>query len=387
MTTAERPYLYDRSGERYPVDEPRWRGEDGTPLMVSPLTGMTRDQIDRSQRSQWRYRAALPIRLESWVSLGEGCTPLLSIEISGVPLRAKAEWFNPTASFKDRGTTVMMSVLAHQGIGKILEDSSGNGGSSVAAYAAAAGIKAKILAPSSTSAAKILQSRIHGAEIELVPGSRNDTAEEAIRQSASVFYASHNWHPFFIQGIKMLAYEIWEDLGFSAPDNIVIPAGSGSLVLGCSLGFEELLARGEIDRIPRLLVAQPAHCSPLAQAFAKRQRAVRQGSWTPTLAEGTSIAQPVRDREVLSAVARSNGGFQTVTEDQIYVGTRTLAGKGLYAEPTSAIAAAAVSGFLEQNLMDADETTVMVLSGSGLKAGQTMAKIFGESSQEGGACR
>ncbi len=180
----------------------------------------------------------------------------------------KPEWFNPTGSFKDRGTSVMVSLLAHQRVPAILEDSSGNGGASVAAYAAAAGIEAKILAPESTSEAKLLQSRMHGAELELVPGPRQATADEAVRQSGERFYASHNWHPFFLQGTKLIAYEIWEQLGFTAPDAVLMPTGAGSLALGCSIGFNELLRAGQIERVPRLLVVQPEHCSPLANAFA-----------------------------------------------------------------------------------------------------------------------
>jgi threonine synthase len=376
MATSTEPYLYDRSGARYPISEPRWKGEDGSPLMVSALPGITELDIDRSERSQWRYRAALPVTLPTWVSLGEGCTPLLSATIDGIPLRVKPEWFNPTASFKDRGTSVMMSVLANQGITEMLEDSSGNGGSSVAAYAAAAGIAAKILAPESTSPAKIIQSRVHGAEIELVPGTRTATSDEAIRQAAVRFYASHNWHPFFLQGTKLLAYEIWEDLGFTAPDNVIVPAGAGSLVLGCFIGFSELVASGAIPRMPRLLVAQPENCSPLARAFSSGETAVADGDWRPTLAEGTSIARPVRDQEVLAAVVASGGGFQTVSEQLIPGAVLSLAAKGLYAEPTSSIAAAAVPGFVRQGLLRPDETTVMVLSGSGLKAAQTMASIL-----------
>lgn len=377
MTLADstQPYLYDRSGTRYPIGEARWRGDDGTPLMVSALGGITRGDIDPSERSQWRYRAALPLDLTDWVSLGEGCTPLLPAVFDGIPVRVKPEWFNPTASFKDRGTTVMMSVLASQGITEMLEDSSGNGGASVAAYAAAAGITAKILAPESTSAAKILQSRMHGAQIELVPGDRTATSDEAIRQADSRFYASHNWHPFFLQGTKLIAYEIWEDLGFSAPDSVIVPAGAGSLVLGCSIGFTELLESGAISRVPRILVAQPANCSPLASAFGAGLAQAADGDWRPTLAEGTSIARPVRDREVLAAVASSGGGFQVVTEEEIPDAVLSLAAQGLYAEPTSSIAAAAVPGFIRQGLMRTDETTVMVLSGSGLKAAQTMAAI------------
>lgn len=373
--SATQPFLFDRSGAHYAIGETRWRGDDGSPLMVSPLGGITRDDVDRAERSQWRYRAALPVCIERPVSLGEGCTPMLATEVDGFPVLVKPEWFNPTASFKDRGTTVMMSVLRDQGVTEVLEDSSGNGGSSVAAYAAAAGISAKILAPTNTSAPKIVQTRIHGADIELVPGDRAATSAEAVRQAAARTYASHNWHPFFLQGTKLLAYEIWEDLGFAAPDCVVVPAGSGSLVLGCFLGFTELVASGAIHAIPRILVAQPANCSPLAAAFGAGQSAAAGGDWKPTMAEGASIARPVRDREVLAAVASSRGDFQTVQEHEIPHAVLSLAAKGLYAEPTSSIVAAAIPGFIARGLVRAGETVVMVLTGSGLKAASTMADI------------
>jgi threonine synthase len=373
--SATQPFLYDRSGKHYAIDDTRWRGDDGSPLMVSALGGITRDDVDRVERSQWRYRAALPVRVERPVSLGEGCTPMLTTDVAGFPMLVKPEWFNPTASFKDRGTTVMMSVLAQQGFTEILEDSSGNGGSSVAAYAAAASVSAKILAPASTSPAKIVQSQIHGADLELVPGDRTATSDEAIRQAAERCYASHNWHPFFLQGTKLLAYEIWEDLGFVAPDCVVVPAGSGSLVLGCFLGFSELVASGAIRAIPRILVVQPENCSPLAAAFAVGLPACTDGDWKPTLAEGASITRPVRDREVLAAVRSSGGGFQTVEEDDIPPAMLSLAAKGLYAEPTSSLVAAAIPGFIARGLLNAGETAVTVLTGSGLKAASTMAAI------------
>ena len=272
--------LIGRDGARYPLDEPRWRGDDGSPLLVEPLPGITRADIESAVRSQWRYAKALPLPLTP-VSLGEGCTPLLSLQIAGFELAVKPEWFNPTASFKDRGTTVMVSLLKHQGVDAMLEDSSGNGGASVAAYAAAAGIDAKILAPDSTSEAKTLQSRMHGATLELIPGSRQATADEAMRQSTQRFYASHNWHPFFLQGTKLIAYEIWEDLGFRAPDNVLIPVGAGSLALGCSIGFNELKRAGAIEHLPRLLLAQPENVSPLARAFEAGDAAVTDAAWEP----------------------------------------------------------------------------------------------------------
>lgn len=367
MKIAE-PHLCDRSGEVYPIDLPRWRGDDGSALMVSALPGIGRGDIDTAERSQWRYRAALPYQPRGEITLGEGCTPLLTASLGGMDIRVKLEWFNPTASFKDRGTAVMLSVLKDQGVQRVLEDSSGNGGSSVAAYAAAGGLLAKILAPASTSSAKIKQSRRHGAEIELVPGTRQDTADEAVRQAESIFYSSHNWHPFFLQGTKLVAYEIWEDLAFRAPQNVVVPAGSGSLVLGCWIGFSELLRAGQIERLPRILAVQPENCCPMARAFAHGSPGPLDGDWKPSLAEGTSIARPVRGREVLAAVNATGGAFQAISEEGISAATEDLAHKGLYAEPTSAMAAAAIPAFIARGLVAAGDTTVLVLTGSALKA-------------------
>ncbi|WP_306205742.1 threonine synthase [Actinoplanes sp. RD1] len=368
--------LVDRAGRHYPLDEPRWRGDDGSPLMVTPLRGITRDDIAPHVRSQWRYAAALPDGIAQPVSLGEGCTPLLPFDLDGLHVSLKPEWFNPTASFKDRGTSVMMSLLRAQGVPAMLEDSSGNGGSSVAAYAAAAGIRATILAPESTSPAKIQQSRVHGATVELIPGSRQATADEAVRRSAGVFYASHNWHPFFLQGTKLLAYEIWEDLGFDAPDAVVLPCGAGSLVLGLHLGFGELLASGAITRRPRLLVAQPARCSPLASAFAAGRDTVTPGEWSPTIAEGTSIARPIRDREVLAAVRTSGGAMSAVPEEAIAPAAFELAGRGLYAEPTSAIVLPALRDFAARGDLIPGQTVVVILTGTALKSADTMGRLL-----------
>jgi len=368
--------LIGRDGRRYPLTEPRWRGEDGSPLLVSPLPGITRADIDHAARSHWRYARALPLALAP-LTLGEGCTPLLEQKIAGVDLLIKPEWFNPTGSFKDRGTSVMISLLAHQRVPAILEDSSGNGGASVAAYAAAAGIAAKILAPESTSGAKLLQSRMHGAELELVPGPRQATADEAVRQSGERFYASHNWHPFFLQGTKTLAYELWEDLGFTAPDNVVIPTGAGSNVLGCWIGFKELLAAGQIAKLPRIFVAQPLNCSPIDASFMTGAETLVERIVRPTIAEGTAIRRPVRLQEILQALRETDGKTVALTEEQIAAAVRRLAASGLYAEPTSASAAAAIEVLAQRGDIKASETTVALLTGTGLKSTQFMTELFG----------
>jgi threonine synthase len=367
---VEYTYVDERSGSRYRPDPLRWRGNDGAPLTVEPLPGITRADVDTSVRSLWRYRGALPGDLRP-ISLGEGCTPLIETRWGGADVRFKLEWFSPTGSFKDRGSSVMISFLAGHGVPAVLEDSSGNGGASISAYCAAAGINATILAPESTSAAKVLQSRAYGARVELVPGTRDATATEALRRSADVCYASHNWHPFFLQGTKTLAYELWEDLGFRAPDAVVTVAGAGSIVLGCDLGFTELLAAGAIGRRPRLLVAQPANCAPIDAAFHDRDPL----PFAPTIAEGTAIRHPVRLPEVVAAIRRSGGDTVAIPETDIGTAARRLASIGLYAEPTSATAAAAIDAFRERGAIRPDETVVVVLTGSGLKAADAMREV------------
>ncbi|MFF5503211.1 pyridoxal-phosphate dependent enzyme [Streptomyces roseolus] len=381
--------LYDRSGKRYPLDDPRWRGEDGGPLAVSALPGLRPEQIDTAERSLWRYHAALPVPAAHRVSLGEGCTPMVPLNWGGRRVHFKLEWFNPTSSFKDRGVSVMISHLAAHGADRVLEDSSGNGGSAVAAYAAAAGIRAKIIVPAATSAAKILQARAYGADIQLVGGSRADVSDEAIRQSEQIPYASHNWHPMFIQGTKTVAYEMWESLGFTAPDNVVLVAGAGSNVIACDIAFRELLQAGQIDRLPRLFVGQPEHWATIADTFNGIDPAGR-GERVPTIAEGASIAHPVRLPEAVEAIRRSRGAAYAVPETEIHAAVRALSARGLYAEPTSSVAAAALDHFIACGEIAPDETTVVVLTGAGLKSAEKMAAVFaghGEGPQETSSAR
>jgi threonine synthase len=285
----------------------------------------------------------------------------------------KCEWFAPTGSFKDRGASVMLSLLRAQGVTEVLEDSSGNGGAAVSAYAAAGGMAATIFVPASTSPAKTVQSRASGASIRLIPGSRQDCADAALAEAANIFYASHNWHPFFLHGTKTLAYELWEDLGFTAPDNVIVPCGAGSNVLGCGIGFDELLRAGEITRLPRIFAAQPANCAPIAREFLGLPAVPAQ----PTIAEGTAIAQPLRSRECGEVLTRSDGGAVMLDEEEIAQATLDLARTGIYVEPTCAQAAAAFARLIEAGTIRADETTVVVLTGTGLKSTPRIAELLG----------
>jgi threonine synthase len=370
-------YLDPATGATYPIETPRWRSETGGPLMITDLPGIDRGEIDTGRRSLWRYAAALPVAVANPVTLGEGCTPLVRRPWRGGHAHFKLEWFAPSGSFKDRGASVMLSILRQQGIDAVLEDSSGNGGAAVATYAAAAGMRARILVPASTSPAKTVQMRAAGAEVALIPGTRQDTADAAVAQAASIFYASHNWQAHFLQGTKTLAYELWEDLGFAAPDAVIIPCGAGSNILGCDIGFSELLRRGAIGRLPRLYAVQPAHCAPLHAGFEAGAEDFVPVTPRPTLAEGASIARPVRGREVLAALRRSGGGTVAVSEAAIEAALMELARSGLYVEPTCAMAAAALTDLTARGAIRPDETTVVVLTGTGIKATPRIAELLG----------
>lgn len=352
----------------YGINENIWCSPEGNPLMLEPLKGIRRHQIDRQERSLWRYREALPVAIEDPISLGEGCTPLVRRAFKGVSSHFKLEWFAPTGSFKDRGTSVMLSFLRQLGINSVLEDSSGNGGASVAGYAAAGGMKARVFVPASTQPGKIAQTRAYGAEVILVPGPREASQNAAIEMASEHFYASHNWHPFFLQGTKTLGYEIWEDLGFKVPDNIVIPVGAGSNLLGCYLAFKELMASGETDRMPRLFASQPANCAPVHASFQSGTQGAISITPEPTVAEGTAIRKPLRLKSMLDALSETRGGTVAIDEKDIVDASLELARAGLYVEPTCAQAAAALSRLHDQGVIAPEEETVLIMTGTGLKA-------------------
>jgi threonine synthase len=271
----------------------------------------------------------------------------------------------------------MLSFLRQIGVRAVLEDSSGNGGSSIAGFGAAGGMRVKILAPAYTSPAKIAQVRAYGAEVQLVEGPREESQEEAIRQSEHTFYSSHNWQPFFLEGTKTLAYELWEDFGFEIPDNIITPVGAGSSLLGCYYGFKELLRAGMISKLPRLFASQPLNCSPVDATFKAGSDILVTRAVDKTIAEGTAIQRPLRLQQMLMALRESQGGTVAVSEADIVAALRRLAQAGLFVEPTSATGAAAYGALLQSGAIKPDEETAIILTGTGLKAASTVAELVG----------
>lgn len=365
-------------GKTFGLDTPLWRCPCGkSHLNLTPGRGLRRTDIDTSRRSLWRYQAALPVKGPPAITLGEGWTPLIDGSWDGHPILYKLDYLMPTGSFKDRGVAVMVNYLKQHGITAIANDSSGNGGASLAAYAAAATMPCRILVPASTSRSKIIQIAVSGVEVVLIEGSREDVADAALREAERSFYASHNWQAMFLEGTKTLGYELWEGLDFQVPDNIVVPVGGGSNVLGSHLAFSELLRRGEIDRLPRIFGVQAAHCAPVHAAFEAGADDPVPIAVKATVAEGIALRRPVRLREVVNALRATHGGTVAVAEEQILAAVGALARSGLFVEPTSAAAAAGLTRLFEAGEIKDGETTVVVLTGSGLKAAESIGDALG----------
>ncbi len=364
------------SGTHYSTGTPRWCSDSGGYLNLSQGAGLKRADIDNSRHSVWRYAKAIAVDDKHAVTMGEGWTPLTCGDWNGVSVLFKLEFMMPTGSFKDRGMTVMVSYLKSRGISEVLEDSSGNAGASLSAYAAAAGMRCRILVPETASYPKIAQIAACGADVVTIRGTRQDVAEAAIRLSSEIFYASHNWVPFFAEGTKTLAYELWEQLGFKVPDNVVVPLGYGSNVAGCERGFGELLRNGEITKMPRIFGVQAANCAPYYNAYQAGVDHLVPTTVTPTIAEGIASSKPTRVVEALKAVRNSGGSIVAVSEDEIIAALGALARKGYYVEPTSAAAAAGLTQLLASGAIKPDESTVLVLTGTGLKASEKIGELL-----------
>jgi len=327
------------------------------------------EKIEQSKSTLWRYKKIFDlIEVNQPITLGAGWTPLVEAEFDGAQTWFKLEYVSPTGSFKDRGTEVEMNYLSAAGIGHVVEDSSGNAGASMAAYAAHAGLKAAIYAPDSASPAKLSQIGIFGAELHKIPGARIESTRAVLKAvEDGAVYASHAYNPIYLLGQQSIAWEIWEQLYHDIPDALIIPTGQGGLLMGAWLGFRRLKNAGITKKLPRLFSAQPELLAPIHNAFTKGLDDILEV--TPTeksIAEGLAIVKPVRSKRLLQALKNSEGGAKTVTEDEITEAYKKLALRGIFVEPSSAVAAAAVSKVREQ--MGSKARIVVALTGSGLKS-------------------
>lgn len=358
---------------RYPLDTRDWVcPKCGGLFEIADAPRFDPTRIDARDASLWRYRAMLPLPANaSPISLGEGFTPLVKTRLDNATIFAKLDFLNPTGSFKDRGTTVLVSAIHAFGVTRVVEDSSGNAAASLSAYAARAGIAAEIFVPAYTSPAKLAQIQVYGSQLRKIEGARENAARAA-QESAGhgdAYYASHYYNPFALAGMKTNAWEIWEQLDQRAPDVVIAPVGHGSNLLGLARGFQDLLAAGLIARLPRFFAAQAANVAPVPAALEHGLDDTPAVASARTIAEGISIVRPVHGKEILRVLRESRGGARAANETEIAEARNDLARTGLYVEPTSATVLAVWRKLRGE--IDADALVVVTLTGSGLKSIQS----------------
>lgn len=321
---------------------------------------------DAEKNGLAKYAQILPFPPDfdpGFCSLGEGNTPLIGLTIGERQVHLKCEYLNPSGSFKDRGSFMLVASLIASAVQEAVEDSSGNAGASFAAYSRRVGIEAKIFVPAYASGPKKDQITAYGANLVRVEGARAAASDAVLREvEKGLVYASHAHQPHVLSGMGTLAYELFEKLG-QAPGAVVLPVGQGTLLLGIERAFRTLINHGFTDRMPQLIGVQAAACAPLrdmAQSGLMKPVPEYEGQ---TLAEGVRITNPLRGGAVIEAIYNSAGTIAVVEEPKILEGRDALARRGFYIEPTSAIVWQALLDHLE----DLPDPVVVILTGSGLK--------------------
>jgi threonine synthase len=337
----------------------------GQPLDIKLGLKFEKSKIRKKDYTVWRYARFFPYVKESEIiTLGEGWTPLVKISNN---ICFKLESLNPTGSFKDRGSTVLISSLhklVREAGGYISEDSSGNAGASMAAYAARAGLRARIYVPENVSGPKFNQIRFYGAEVAKVSGSRSHVAEEALKVGRKKFYVGHILHPLFRDGIRTLAYEIAEQLDWHVPERIYLPVSAGTLLLGVIGGFKHLVESNLIEAMPRIVACQTRQVSPLYHRF--KTSLYNPPRKVASIADAlVSVNPPLLDLMV-KRLKEAEGDAVMVEESETFNAFKELAGRGFFVEPSSAVAYAAYKKQLENEVPKADYT-VIILTGMGLK--------------------
>jgi threonine synthase len=310
----------------------------------------------------WRYQSMLPVKKR--VSMSEGGTPLILRKDVKEQVYLKLEGDNPTGSFKDRGTTVVISDAIAKGYRTVSVASTGNMGASVAAYCAYANLEARVFIPKDVPREKVSQIEAYGANLIRVDGSFSKAVERSIeeveRDPKHVYLASTGLNPLFIEGLKTVGYEIFESIG--VPDRIIVPSGTGGMLTSIFKAYEELKSLSLVDRLPRMIAVQAEDCSPIVNAWRIGGEVVPQER-CHTIASAIMVKVPFNAYSALDAIKRSGGEALSVSEGAIIESIRVLGKEGVFAEPASAAAAAALQ------LLDIGkgEKTVLVITGSGLK--------------------
>jgi len=350
---------------------------------------VTRERIAAGPRTIWRYADLLPVADAAPVDLGAGFTPLvradrLAAELGLGELWIKDDTANPTGSFKDRVVSVALTKARQLGFKVAACASTGNLANSVAAHAARAGMESVVLIPSDLEQAKITMTTVYGGRVIAVDGTYDDVnrlCAELTSERPSWAFVNVNVRTYYAEGSKTLAFEVAEQLGWQAPDHVVVPIGSGSQLTKIAKGFEELGRVGLLDEPPsvRISGAQSVGCAPVATAFAEGTDAIRPVK-PSTIAKSLAIGNPADGWYALDVIRKSGGSCAAVTDDEVIDGIRLLARtEGIFAETAGGVTIATLAKLAAQGVIRSDERVVAMVTGHGLKTVEALSGTVGPS--------
>jgi threonine synthase len=337
----------------------------------------------------WRYAEMLPIHLPSVIDLSPGFTPLVRATRLGQHLGLdnlylKDDTRNPTGSFKDRVVAVALSKALELGFKVAACASTGNLANSVAAHAARAGMASVVFIPRDLEATKIAMTAVFDGNLIAVDGSYDDVnrlCAELASERPDWAFVNINVRPYSSEGSRTLAFEVAEQLGWRAPDHVVVPIGSGSQLTKIHKGFHELGLLGLIDDGDSVRVsgAQAAGCGPVATAFETGADSIRPVR-ANTIAKSLAIGNPADGWYALEIVRKSGGAIEGVSEAEVVEGIRLLARtEGIFAETAGGVTIASLARLAANGIVRRDEVVVAYITGSGLKTVEALGDTVGPS--------
>jgi threonine synthase len=383
MNTFVKDIYCPKCNARYPINTIQALCRCGSPLLVdydyerAAASGMREKFAARAGLGMWKYSELLPVQDSSnVVSLGEGDTPLVRSVSIGADLGLTSLYFkdecgNPTGSFKARGLSMAVSRAKELGIERVIIPTAGNAGSALAAYAARAGMKCKVIMPRDVPAPFLVDAAYHGAEIELVEGTIKDCGSRAatLSRNEGWFSIATLKEPYRIEGKKTMGYELAEQFGYSLPEVIIYPTGGGTGLIGMWKAFDEMEKMGWIDsRRPRMVAVQPDGCAPIPRAWEQGRDHADEFPNPSTVAAGLRVPSAVGDFLMLRAIRETDGCALTVSDEELMRDTRELAAKeGIFSSPEGGASLACLRKLIERNFVRPSDRIVVFITGNGYK--------------------
>jgi threonine synthase len=346
---------------------------------------ISRDEIARRATNLWRYKELLPLPEEYDASVPVGFTPLVKAKALGEALRSRSLYLKndsacfPTLSFKDRVVAVALTQARHFGFEVVSCSSTGNLANAVAAQAARGGFKACVFIPSDLEPAKIVGTEIYGAKIVRIAGNYDH-----VNRLCSQIADKHRWgfvnvnlRPYYAEGSKTVGYEIAEQLGWRLPDNVVVPMAGGSLITKIYKAFKELIALGLVEsKNVKFFGAQATGCSPISAAV-KAGRNEIQPQKPATIARSLAIGNPADGYYATQTIAGSGGWAEDASDPEIVEGIALLAEtEGVFTETAGGVTVASAQKLFAQGRIAPEETTVLCITGNGLKTTDALGGRF-----------